>query len=59
MGDKKADVFVVNIRPSRWQDVRDPGTGKLLFRYDSTRRVVEIKHKHQRTIEVSLTDLEK
>jgi len=48
---------VVNIRPSRWQDVRDPGTGKLLFKYNATLHVVEIKHKHQQPVRVDLTSL--
>ena len=27
-----------------WQDVREPTTGKLLFRYDPARDLVQIKH---------------
>lgn len=27
-----------------WQDVREPITGKLLFRYDPARDLVEVKH---------------
>lgn len=49
----------VRIRAPHWREARDPRTGKLLFRYDPARRVVEIKHRHQRVVEVPLTELEK
>ncbi|NLF11194.1 MAG: hypothetical protein GX597_05360 [Anaerolineaceae bacterium] len=29
---------------SGWQDVREPITGTLLFRYDPARDLVEVKH---------------
>jgi len=36
-------------RPA-WQDVREPITGKLLFRYDPARDLVEVKHGQLRAI---------
>ena len=33
----------MNAEPTQWVEVREPGTGWLLFRYDPARRVVEIK----------------
>jgi hypothetical protein len=33
-----------------WQDVREPITGKLLFRYDPARDLVQIKHGQLRAI---------
>ena len=42
---------------SRWREVRDPVTLKLLFRYDTVARVIEIRHR-QRTTLVRLTEIE-
>ena len=40
----------------QWVEVREPGTGWLLFRYDPTRRVVEIRRRgSDRTHLIDLT----
>ena len=31
------------MQPGQWIEVREPGTGWLLFRYDPVRRLVQIK----------------
>lgn len=41
-----------------WRDVRHPVTGRLLFRYDPWRRVIEIQQRRQK-VEIALEDLEK
>ena len=40
--------------PSAFIDVREPHTNRLLFRYDATRRLVEIQHRNVKTM-VDLT----
>ena len=42
----------------QWVDVREEATGRLLFRYDPRRQLVEIKQRGRKTI-VDLTALAK
>lgn len=45
------------IRRPRWRQVRD-ADGRLLFKYDPRRRIVEIQRRRRKVL-VHLTDLEK
>jgi len=45
----------VNARTSPYIDVLEPGTGKLLFRIDPQRQLIEIQHRRVRTL-IDLTE---
>jgi hypothetical protein len=42
------------LHANRFMEVRDPLTGKLLFRFDPVADVVEVKHKGCEAVRVSL-----
>ena len=35
---------------SDWVDVREPGSGKLLFRYDADRDIIEVQRRGVKTV---------
>ncbi len=46
----------INLRQQRWIEIRD-GSGRLLFKYNRQRRLIEIQRRRQRTI-VNLAKLD-
>ena len=40
----------INLRQQRWIEIRERGSGRLLFKYDPQHRLIEIQRRRQRTL---------
>jgi len=45
----------INLRQQRWIEIRERGSGRLLFKYSPQRRLIEIQRRWHKTV----VDLEK
>ncbi len=37
-------------RQRQWEEIREPGTNRLLFKYDPQRRLIEIQRRRRKTV---------
>ena len=47
----------MRLRHQHWIEIREPGTGRLLFKYDAQRRIIEVPRRRQKTL-VNLGELD-
>lgn len=40
----------INLRQQRWIEIREQGSGRLLFKYSPQHRLIEIQRRRQRTV---------
>ena len=53
----RARSIKMRLRTPRWIEVREPGTNRLLFKYDAQRRIIEVQRRQNKTV-VDLGKLE-
>ena len=47
----------INLRQQRWIEIREDGSGRLLFKYNPQHRLVEVQRRRKRTL-VNLAELD-